>query len=175
MSTANTKIKVSDRVRVLYGEHAGKIGTVRGICPSGHLGYDLIAVSFAFAPVWVFECCLEVQPSVLVRAAQEWQDEVVKARIDARPTGRKVSFKVGQTVRVCNLSRTYHGEVGTILEVHDDPVAMDFVGQSGRLDILDGRYVIRFDLPDCPNEYDVRVFWDHELADATTYNPTGKD
>ncbi len=146
-------IILNSKVRVLYGEHAGKHATVVGIAESGHRDHDLVALDFGPAvqhgAVRIAEHTYQhgiglypqAAPVFIFRFALELTEPNVAPAPKSEPRIRR--FEYNNLVTVTNTALSKFGQTGRIIHVYSEPVVPDGIGRpSGP---FHARYKVEFD------------------------------
>lgn len=127
-------IVIYSTVRVVLGEHKGKLAVVVGIAECGHKDHDQLALIFIGAtgqssPFYIFRFAVEL-------AAQE----------APKPAGipRVRRFNFNQLVTVTDRGSAYVGQTGRVIRVFDDPVLPDLTGRPDG--IFHAAYTLEFDV-----------------------------
>ena len=132
------KLKVSDRARVIYGEHKGFVGTVAAVAECGHESCDQLWLQSDDAsakPVLVYRMALEpmVETSAEHKPAHGGYPDVPPAQ------ARTQRFYVNDLVRIVNPARVARGQLGRVRAVFLDPFerkpSTGATGHSARYDI----------------------------------------
>ncbi len=160
------KIQVHDKIRVLYGEHAGKHAQVVGIAECGHEQYDQLALVMRGATLRSDQLPFaNPAPVFLFRFACEFVSrEYVSA---PKPIAERVRrFNYNNLVTVTNRALSKFGQTGRIIHVYDAPVEADFTGRASGM--FHARYKVEFGALGFPHSnYETAELYDWELKLAS--------